>query len=318
MSGSIIRTVVRRSKQAYVYYVPESGAITQIVFTNNNDGSCIELPNDHKVLVDIQSNKITTADCIVAYDKKADAFDLFVKNNYIRQLKKDHELTVVPQLADVDFTVQCIITVYGLDKSIEVELLQSALGSIVDSSVRLMSDIDIVDVWVVDKNDPNKLYGTLRCPMKTLLTSNRVRIPAPWWSDDLISRVQFITKSIFASYGWIYNAADVKPPYKSNTTYSIQTARQSNSDDCNVKITITKNVAVIYSYMNNPARYKIFDSLNIYLISTNDPSKYIGAISIPAGSIKEGIVSTIDLASLPDDVGMIYDNSFVSINYTIN
>ena len=318
MPGSIIRTAVRRSKQAYVYYVPDSGAITSITFTKDSDGSCIELPNDHKVLSDIQSNKVTTANCIVAYDKKTDAFDLFVKNNYVRQLKKDHELHTVPQLADVDFSVQCIITVYGLDKSIEVELLQSALGSIVNSAVKLISDIDIIDVWVVDKNDPNKVYGTLSCPMKTLLTSNRVRISTPWWNDDLLTRVQFITKSIFASYGWLYNAVDIKPPYKSNTTYSIQTARKSNSDDCNVKITITKNVAVIYSYMNNPSRYKIFDSLNIYLISTNDPSKYVGNISIPADSIKEGIISTIDLTSLPDDLGMIYDNSFVSINYTIN
>lgn len=318
MSGSIIRTAVRRCKQAYVHYIPDSGTITSIAFTKTGNDNCIELPADHKVLSDIQSNKVTTANCIVAYDKNTDAFDLFVKNNYIRQLKKDHELHTVPRLAEIDYSVQCIITVYGLDKSIEVELLQSALGSIVNSSVKLMSDIEVIDVWIVDKNDPNRVYGTLNCSMKTLLTSNRVRIAAPWWTDDLLARVQFITKSIFASYGWLYNAVDIKSPYKSNTTYSIQTARKSDSDNCNVKITITKNIAVIYSYMNNPSRYKIFDSLNIYLISTNDPSKYVGTISIPADSIKDGIISTIDLVSLPDDLGMIYDNNFVSINYTIN
>ena len=318
MSGSIIRTQVRRSKRAYVYYSPDSGQVSNITFALTGSTSYIELSNDHAVLLDIQSNKVNVVNCIVAYDKHTDAFDLFVKNNYIRQLKKDHELHVVARLTDVDFGVQCNITVYGLDKSIEIELMQQALGSIVDSSVKLMSDIDWINVWVVNKHDPNKIYGTLTCAMKDLIANHRCRISCAWWNDSLLDNIQFVTKSIFASYGWLYNAVDSKPPYKSNTNYTIQTARKLDSDNCDLKITINKNTAVIYSFMDNPVRYKIFDSLNIYLISTNDPTKYIGTISIPSAQIKQGTISTIELDDVPTELGIIYDNSFVSINYIIN
>jgi len=318
MPGSIIRTAVRRSKQTYAYYNPDSGQLTDIAFTPAGTSNFIELAADHPILVAIQSNNVNITNCIVAYDKKADAFDLFIKDNYIRQLKKDHQLHSVLRLSELDFATQCIISVYGLDKSIELELMPSAMGSIVNSSSRLTSEIDSIDVWVVDKNDPNKIYGTLSCSMKELLLKNRHRVYCPWWNDELVDKINFVTKSIFASYGWVYNAVDVKPPYKSNSTFSIQTARKSSSSDCNIKITITKNIAVIYSYIDNPSRHKIFDSLNIYLISNNDPSKYIGTISIPASAIKPGIVSTIDLVNVPDNVGVIYDNSFVSINYTTN
>jgi hypothetical protein len=315
--SSIIKTSPRRAKKIFVYYNTDNGAVTDIVFAVKDTGSYIEVETSHPVIADIQSKKIKLNHCIVAYDKKTEAMNITYKGNVIRQLRNDNVLQVIDELPEFDSAVQVLVSVFNLDKTIEISLNQSALGNIVNSTGTLASDVSYLEIWVTDVNDPNKLYGKLKCSMIELLQTGHVLIQAPWWSSTLRNKIKFLTKKVFVSYGWVFNELDTKPPYKSNSKLTIHSARKSSSDDCNVKIKITKNRAIITSYISNPDKYKIFDCLNIYLIKNNDPSQYIGKISIPNSSIYNGAEFSVGYESVPDNIGLIYDNNFVTINYSI-
>lgn len=315
--SSIIKTSARKSKRVYVYYNSDNGAVTDVIFAPKEAGTFIEVDTSHPVISDIQSKKIKLNHCIVAYDKKTEAMNVTYKGNVIRQLRNDNVLQQIEELTEFDSNVQVLLSIFNLDKTIEISLNQSALGSIVNATGTLASDVSYLEIWAVDINDPNKLYGKLKCSMIELLQVGHVRIQTPWWSSTLKNKIKFLTKKVFVSYGWVFNELDTKPPYKSNSKLTIHSARKATSNDCNVKIKITKNRAIITSYISNPDKFKIFDNLNIYLIKNNDPSQYIGKISIPNSSIYNGAEFSIGYDSIPDNVGLIYDNSFVTINYSI-
>ena len=142
--SSIIKTSARKSKRVYVYYNSDNGAVTDVIFSPKEAGTFIEVDTSHPVISDIQSKKIKLNHCIVAYDKKIEAMNVTYKGNVIRQLRNDNVLQQIEELAEFDSNVQVLLSMFNLDKTIEISLNQSALGSIVNATGTLASAASIV------------------------------------------------------------------------------------------------------------------------------------------------------------------------------
>lgn len=304
----------------FVYYNPENGSIDKIQLQALPSGDFIMVPETNEYIKNILDSTTSENDYIVAFDKSQDTKGLFKKDTFLRKLHSDNDnLYGIPFKPEADYEDQVNLNFHLSTKRLEVAVNRSSLQNLLKAMnterIFMQSDENIV-FYLVDKYDPNNIYETILCEPNDIL-NKRLNFKLDWLTEEKLNRLVVWTKRFFHSYSWSWQAKQFVTPWAEGCVYSINTAEQSDSNDCHLRLHFTDKGVIITSNLKDPNKLRFYDTMAVHMIKNNDPSQYYGTFGIPPSEVANGKSYVIDYVHAYENLGLIFDNTNLRIHWTV-
>jgi len=224
---------------------------------------------------------------------------------------------LIPFVKDTDPTdTEIFVRVYYDSRKIEVEANRKNIASIKNlSDITEISttEVNILDIFVTRKNDPDYLINIIKIDPATLFKTGRQTIRL---KDSLSQRLEWsdislYAKSVFNNYGWSLVSDNSAPAIQTNKI--LQYANVENKN--NININVVNNVMNISSKLTAAELYYFSGKDKLKLIVCDEHiDKLVGAFELSVDQLLQE-TSELDINfSWPNNPLLLYKNNYLKIS----
>lgn len=309
LNSSIFGSVTT-AEYFYVFYDPESGQLLDIMRKPTPvklEDDHLRLPLDHELILDVMFNRLSITQLIIAFDKDTSKRNIFKKDNYLRRIQNDNtQLYKVNKSIEASLGSQITVTFSKKDKLAEILVNKSSLDgflSLVNDKNVMYEGMDHLNFYVTNANDPLRLYGVLTVDTKDLIEYGRLSIPIEWYHGE---KLIVHTKRVFSTYQFVQVEEMIDTPSKYNN-YSAQYLSDKEGASH-----VSINGTTVISTIVDPAKYAIFDHLDLHVVKKQDPSYYVKTIRLDVEQLKNKKQTQLKEA-IDSNLMVVHDNPHIRV-----
>lgn len=318
----VTKTLIKSQKNVkprsyFIVFEKDTGKILRInnsVVDINNSGH-IQMKTENPICKKLIKGEASLKKYGIIWDIVNEKWDIDLRSTTLIIKSKHNKLT--PFIKDLDPTTsEIFVNVFYDDDRIVVEANRNNISSIKNlSDITEISttEVNLLDIFVTKKNDPDYLINIINIDPLTLFKDGTQTVHFRDSLSDQVdwNNISLYAKSVFNNYGWSLLSRN-----STRGTITNRILQQSNVEEkSNININVVDNVMHIKSSITESEVYYFGGKNKLrVVVCDNDPDNLVGAFEV---SVKQLLHDTSKLDinfKWPEDPILLYKNSYLAVS----